>query len=382
MVIEENARRSKTRKDERQDLHEGAPAPVASLLFAQGRSIRTLGGHGGLLRFELLVSQCTIHLLIQALALASLATLATPAVAAESSPTETTPAAVAESSPTETTPAAAAESSPTETTPATVSDSDPTNEKLVLVILSFLGGAFVATIGAIITLAATQRRIQMNNVVAERAKWRDKIRCLTSEVHEAIMEGEPAKRRSNLLKLKVKFRVVLNPHDCEDEKILKVIADAYKCKCRDECECTIARGVKSDIFSMLVSYLLKHDWERAKEEVKNPIFQWWTPRRGEHKSECLQETSQDSEGDSSSAVCVKIRKSDKECPTTFRNLLRECFHRKNSRFRYCKVIWTSINLVGVLAALFLIFCYFLLLAYIFTWGWDGATSVTRNGHLD
>ena len=322
MVVEKNTLRSKLAKMSSNICMSEAIVPVASIHFAKGRSIHTRQGHGALLRFELHLPQCAIHPLIQALALASLVALGTPATAVESNPTEATSTATAES--------------------------NPTDMKLTLAILSFLGGALVATIGAISMLAATQRRIQMDNVVEERAKWRDKIRCLTSEVHEAIMEKDPVKRRTSILQLKVKFCIVLNPYDCKDKKILESMDDIYKCDCGDGCKCAKTRKEKSDKFSKRISRLLKHDWERAKEEVKHPIFQWWIPERGERKSNCSQKTLQGG-----------------SCLARLSRCLRGRFCRKNARFRCCKVVWTLIWLAVVPVALFLIYRYFLCLASVF-----------------
>lgn len=164
-------------------------------------------------------------------------------------------------------------------TPLAVSD----EAKIVVGILSFLGGIIAASVGAIGIQAATQRRIQMDNVVQERAKWRDQIRCLASDVHEAIMEPDPSKRKADLIKLKVKFRTVLNPFDPEDKKIVHSIDNAYKCGCGHRCGCGTTPEERSDEFSKIVSRLLKHDWERAKEEVKHPLWQWRKAERGKRR---------------------------------------------------------------------------------------------------
>lgn len=308
MVVEKNALRTNLAKmnSESETLVPVAPKPVTG-----GRSIHTLGGHDTLLRLELLVPQCTSRPLIQALVLASLTVLASP---------------------------------------ATATQSDPTDVKLLVGILGFLVGVVGAIIGAIGLLAATQRRIQMDNVVQERAKWRDKIRRLTSEVHEAMMKGDPDKRRKSLLKLKVKFHVVLNPYDCDDKKILNSIADAYECECGHSCKCAKERKKRSDEFSERISCLLKHDWERAKEEVKHPILQWWTPERRDQESNCKRNPQ------------APTAPPETCCSQKTRRSLGECFRPKNSRCRLCKVVWTAIVL---LATPPLAYCYFLYLALVF-----------------
>ena len=150
-------------------------------------------------------------------------------------------------------------------------------DKVIVGILSFLAAIIGVIIGALSTQAATQRRIQMENVVQERAKWRSRVRCLASEVHKAMMIAHFNTRRKKLHELQNRFRAVLNPNDCKDNNIIEAIDSACKCKCENRCNCENEREKKADKFGELISLLLKHDWERAKEEVKHPLLQWWKP---------------------------------------------------------------------------------------------------------
>ena len=154
----------------------------------------------------------------------------------------------------------------------------------VNLIVGFLGAIIGAVIVAISTQAVTQRRIQMENVTKERAKWRDRIRRHTSEVHKVLMmSGDSHFKRQKLYRLKNIFRVLLNPGDCEDRKILKLIDP--DCECDPEfaelrnLACGRSCKERAEQFGELISYLLKHDWERAKEEIKHPLFQWREPKR-------------------------------------------------------------------------------------------------------
>lgn len=190
------------------------------------------------------------------------------------------------------------------------------DDKLVVGILSFLGGVIGVTIGVIGSQAATQRRIQMDNIVKERAKWRTGIRRLASEVHKAAIVENPHIRRDRLFELKGNFRAMLNPFDGKDDSILKSIDDVYKCECWCRCN-TREREVCN--FGKLISFLLKHDWERAKEEVKHPLWQWHIPERGSPVDQCSS---------------------------------------KKYRFRYMKLTWMLLCTLGLLFAVpFVVLCY-------------------------
>ena len=141
------------------------------------------------------------------------------------------------------------------------------NGAIVTVIFSLVAAIVGGIIGAISAQAVTQRRIQMTNVTQERAKWRDKIRCLVPKVHEVIMMADDPNRRKQLQKYKNIFRTLLNPIDPEDKKIIEIIDPAYRPE------------EQAKEFGERISFLLKHDWERAKEEVKHPLFQWRKPQR-------------------------------------------------------------------------------------------------------
>ena len=101
-----------------------------------------------------------------------------------------------------------------------------------------------------------ERKIAIDNITKERAKWRDKVRELALEIHNSIAAGDISK----LHELKNQFRLHLNPEDREDIAILKLI------RINEE-----DKEKQAERFSICVSYLLKHDWERAKLESK-PLF--------------------------------------------------------------------------------------------------------------
>ena len=143
---------------------------------------------------------------------------------------------------------------------------------MILAGIGLLSAIIGAIIGAISAQSIVQRRIQMENVTQQRAKWRKRIRTLALEVHDVIMENENSERRTQkLTKYQNIFRTLLNPNDPKDNKIIEVIDRAYKSK-EDAKEL-------AEEFGKRVSLLLKHDWDRAKEEVKHPLLQCCEPKR-------------------------------------------------------------------------------------------------------
>ena len=160
---------------------------------------------------------------------------------------------------------------------------------MIKAVIGLLAAIIGGIIGAISAQSIVQRRIQMENVTQERAKWRDRIRCLASEVHETIMMKDDLDlRKEKLYRLQNQFRALLNPSDHKDKKIIGIIdcvigEACCKPESKDCCKSKLPEAQAKD-FGKHISYLLKHDWERAKEEVKHPLFQWRKPRRHEPDS--------------------------------------------------------------------------------------------------
>jgi transcriptional regulator of nitric oxide reductase len=120
----------------------------------------------------------------------------------------------------------------------------------------FLTSAVVAALVAgLVTLRSAERRIQIENITQERAKWREKIRANALLVQQAAATNEKAK----LAELGIVFALLLNPHDSEDTMILQ---------CIDDMKNALTPEPKMPEFSGRVAFLLKHDWERAKHEAK------------------------------------------------------------------------------------------------------------------
>jgi hypothetical protein len=116
----------------------------------------------------------------------------------------------------------------------------------------FLAPAVIAAVvSAFVSLVTSERRIDAENVLQERKKWRDTIRTLAEEVHVAL--ADPDRQALKLNALRAKFSLHLNPHDPMDQGILAVI--------------NVEQFDRQIEFDQRVALLLKHDWERAKREA-------------------------------------------------------------------------------------------------------------------
>jgi hypothetical protein len=113
-----------------------------------------------------------------------------------------------------------------------------------------------AIVSALFSVLTSERRIAAENVIQERKIWRDKIRKLALEVHEALVHPEVEAAKLN--KLRAKFSLLINPHDSKDEELLQIIAANI--------------ATRADEFTQRVALLLKHDWERAKRDAS--LLRW------------------------------------------------------------------------------------------------------------
>jgi hypothetical protein len=122
-----------------------------------------------------------------------------------------------------------------------------------------LSSAVVAAlVAALVTLRTTERRIQIENITQERAKWRDKIRANALLVHKAAIANDVVA----LSEFQLAFALLLNPQDVEDNAILRVL---------ERFRSTQDKSSELTEFTARVAHLLKHDWDRAKAEAKP----WW-----------------------------------------------------------------------------------------------------------
>ncbi len=127
----------------------------------------------------------------------------------------------------------------------------------------FLTSAVVAAlVGGYVSLVDSERKIQIENVTQERAKWREQIRLNAIKVHKVAIDPDIEVRKSSLTELRMVVELLLNPHDPEDVAILRCIEELADCK---------EPAKRLPELSRRLAFLLKHDWERAKREAKP----WW-----------------------------------------------------------------------------------------------------------
>jgi len=123
-----------------------------------------------------------------------------------------------------------------------------------------------ALIAGLVSLRSAERKIQIENITQERAKWREKIRSNALLVHQAASSRDSAK----LAELHLVFQLLLNPFDNEDQAVLEAITALGK---------TQDPSLRLPEFAGRVAFLLKHDWERAKHEAKPWLFLRCKPAR-------------------------------------------------------------------------------------------------------
>ncbi len=118
-----------------------------------------------------------------------------------------------------------------------------------------------AVLSAIVTgfvaRRTSERAIQIENITKERAKWRDKVREQALAVHKAVRQKDPAA----LGGLRLSLSLNLNPTDLEDVAILSAVTAMANATTPDD--------KANQEFGDRIALLLKHDWDRARNEAKH-----------------------------------------------------------------------------------------------------------------
>ena len=129
----------------------------------------------------------------------------------------------------------------------------------------------VALISSIITSSFTfktgERKIEIENITEQRKHWREKIRKLSLQIKDASESSDFDK----LEKLYVELKLLLNPTDKNDQDILRTLWSLLPN--------TKSNLDKKEVYFTFIdqmSLLLKHDWERAKNEAKPSFFTFTT----------------------------------------------------------------------------------------------------------
>ena len=131
-------------------------------------------------------------------------------------------------------------------------------------IYTVLISSFAAFIVAYVTARATS---YSKDVIEERQKWRNRVRCLAIDAAKLIRSEQT--QHQDYEDLCAEFRLRLNP-DCDyDREILLTLGEGIKKPTEIVAKKLLAQ----------VARLLKHDWERAKKEAS--MFPFFLPKEHE-----------------------------------------------------------------------------------------------------
>lgn len=89
--------------------------------------------------------------------------------------------------------------------------------------LLLMSAVVSALVGGFVRLRVSERKIQLENITQERAKWREQIRVNAQKVHQSASRVPTPEGKTSLAELRLVFKLLLNPLDPEDIDILKCI---------------------------------------------------------------------------------------------------------------------------------------------------------------
>ncbi len=120
-------------------------------------------------------------------------------------------------------------------------------------------GVVAAIVSGLVSLRNNERKLVIENITQERTKWREKIREKNLQIHEA----HQSKKSGEIEAAGTELRLLLNPMDSLDRDILNEIVILKDSQSTSE---------DMERFSIKLSLLLKHDWERAKQETEDAFY--------------------------------------------------------------------------------------------------------------
>lgn len=121
-------------------------------------------------------------------------------------------------------------------------------------------------VAALVSLRTNERKIHIENITQERAKWRTSMRELADGIIKAATVHD-----SQMLKLKCsQLSLNLNPFDAEDKALILAAQQLAN---------PLDIDSRVQEFTDRMALLLKHDWDRAKREANPTFYQGGEPRR-------------------------------------------------------------------------------------------------------
>lgn len=148
----------------------------------------------------------------------------------------------------------------------------------VLLSSSVIAGA----VSAIVSFYVSERRVYIENVTQERAKWRSSVRTLA----ESIVKSAHSDDLHMVDILSLQLMLNLDPFDSED---VSLVHSLELLKTSED------KKVQTREFAERVALLLKHDWERSKAEARLWPLRKVKPRvpHNNYKNECMSKESVD-----------------------------------------------------------------------------------------
>ena len=79
-------------------------------------------------------------------------------------------------------------------------------------------GFLAAIVSGLVSFLTSERRLASENIIQERTKWRERVRCLADEAHSAILRGETDTNKFRELRAKFALRLNLTMHPIRKSK--------------------------------------------------------------------------------------------------------------------------------------------------------------------
>ncbi|MDO4768917.1 MAG: hypothetical protein Q4A11_00910 [Brachymonas sp.] len=140
---------------------------------------------------------------------------------------------------------------------------------------SLFSGFFSGLFGGIIASYYSDKKIKIENITSERAKWRERMRDLAKDLVR-LSQCYEKNRKEQMASLCAELEARLNPVDKENRDLLAsaraLIPARFKLR---------SYGLEGKIneFNKRMALLLKHDWECEKYEASFWSVGWFKRRR-------------------------------------------------------------------------------------------------------
>lgn len=130
----------------------------------------------------------------------------------------------------------------------------------ITIAIAILTSTVIATaISSIISYIINKKNVQLQYITTERSKWRSDLRKKSKRIISVLYSDiNDDEKKRELISIKHQLALKMNPEDDYDMLILDEV---------ERLEEHPNQGEEKQLVHLL-SYLLKHDWERAKKEAR------------------------------------------------------------------------------------------------------------------